>query len=273
MKFDDFHAHTSLSYCAEDPISPRHYVEAIERGGSLRRVAITNHGFALYFPEDLAWSWRYMTQPSLFDEHLEWGNRRFIPHLEEVEARRDRGLLTGIEVEMMEDGRLTVDPRLRDRLDVVVGSIHWLRKEGEPAARIADEWMAHTRALVRTGIDILGHPLRYLSNWVKPLPDGMVEFVVDQAAEAGVAVEINSHYVVEADLDLLLEADRREVPVVFSTDSHRFSEIGRFDYHEGLIARSGLAPEDLRLWTPERSAAAPSARAAVRSPGGTVGGN
>jgi histidinol phosphatase-like PHP family hydrolase len=253
MLFDDRHAHTAgLSYCVEDPISVADYVAAIERGETLQSVAITNHGFAIYFPYDLAWSWRYMTEPALFDEHLEWGNRRFIPHLDEVDSLRGRGLLTGVEVEMMADGRLTVDPRLIDRLDAIVGSVHWLREEGEAPERIVAAWMAHVRALARTGIDILGHPLRMLANWVRPLPAETVPFVVDVAREAGIAVEINSHYVVEADRELLLEAVRRDVPVTLSTDSHRFSEIGRFDYHLDLVARAGLRIEDLKLWRPSR---------------------
>jgi histidinol phosphatase-like PHP family hydrolase len=253
MLFDDFHAHTSLSYCAEDPISPRDYADAIARG-ALRRAAITNHGFALYFPEDLAWSWRYMTDPSLFDEYREWGNRRILPHLDEVESLRGQGLLTGMEVEMMADGRLTVDPEVRKRLDVLVGSVHWLPAEGLKEPRILDLWMDHTRALVRTGIDILGHPLRWLSTKVAQLPGEAVPFVVDLAREAGAALEINSHYIVALDRDLLLEAVRQGVPVTFSTDSHCLAEIGCFDYHRKLLDEAVLRPEDLRFWEPGRCA-------------------
>ena len=57
MTFDDYHAHTNLSYCCEEEITPQDYVRAIRRGRSLRSVAITNHGFAIYFPEDVAWRW------------------------------------------------------------------------------------------------------------------------------------------------------------------------------------------------------------------------
>jgi len=266
MLFDDFHVHTSLSYCAEDPISARDYAEAIARG-SLRRAAITNHGFALYFPEELAWSWRFMTDPSLFDEHLEWGNRRIVAHLEEVEALRGQGLLTGMEVEMMADGRLTVDPRIRNRLEVLVGSVHWLPSEGLEEPRILDLWMDHTRALVRTGIDILGHPLRWLSTQVPRLPEEAIGFVVEEAREAGVTIEINSHLVVGSDRAMLLEAVRRDVPITFSTDSHCLAEIGRFDYHRKLLDQAGLQPEDLRFWEPRRRSGATPAASAPSGPG------
>lgn len=253
MRIDDCHAHTSLSYCADRDISPGDYVDAIERGTTLRTVAITNHGFSVYFPEDLAWSWRFLEDPSLFDERLDWGNRRLVPHLDEVEALRDRGLRTGIEVEMMRDGRLTVDPRLRDRLEVIVGSVHVLRSDEKASGRIVDAWMRHVRELVGTGIHVLGHPLRWLGSKLGSIPAEVVPFVVEAARAADVAVEINSHYVVEADADLLLEAVRQGARVAFATDAHRASEIGRFDYHLGLVESVGLRIEDIRLWTGERA--------------------
>jgi histidinol phosphatase-like PHP family hydrolase len=251
MKFCDYHCHTSLSYCVEEAIAPADYARAIEREGALLRAAITNHGFAIYFPEDVAWSWRFMSEPSLFDERINWGNRRFIPHLEEVEALRDKGLLTGVEVEMMKDGRLTVDPELMDRLDVIVGSVHWLPVErNESPIEIVDVWMRHTRRLVQAGIHVLGHPLRWLESRVKQVPGEIVPFVVDAALEAGVAVEINSHFVVEAESDILREAVRRGAAVTFSADAHRLCEIGKFEYHLSLVERSGLRLDDVKLWAP-----------------------
>jgi histidinol phosphatase-like PHP family hydrolase len=263
MTFDDFHVHTSLSYCAGDPITPLDYAEAVAQG-RLRRAAITNHGFALHFPEELAWSWRFMTEPAIFDEYREWGNRRIRPHLDEVEALRDRGLLTGMEVEMMDDGRLTVDPEIRKRLEVLVGSVHWLPVDGLGEPRIVKAWMRHTKDLVRTGIDILGHPLRWLATQVAVPPREATDFVVETAREAGVALEINSHYVVDGDRDLLLAAKANDLPIVFSTDSHAFAEIARFDYHLRLLAEAGLRPEDLRFWEPRPRAGSPAPGIAFR---------
>jgi len=255
MTFDDYHAHTNLSYCCDDAVTPQQYVKAIQRDASLRRVAITNHGFAIYFPEDLAWRWEFMTDPSLFDRHLTWGNERLVRHLDEVDALRDQGLLTGVEVEMMADGRLTVDPDLVDRLDVIVGSVHWLPvswQAGNDPAEILDVWLAHVQRLVRTGIDVLGHPLRWLTGQVEVIPDAIVPHVVELARQAGVAVEINAHYVVETDVPLIREAARTDTAVTFCTDAHRRDEIGQFIYHLDLLKHAGLTVDDLRFWHPTR---------------------
>jgi len=255
MKFDDNHAHTNLSYCCEGNITPKDYAAALRKGDPMRSAAITTHGFAIYFPKELAWSWKFMLDPSIFDEHLRWGNERLLRHLDEVDAFRDDGLLTGVEVEMMDDGRLTVDPKLKDRLDVIVGSIHWLpvgRQGGNDPAEILDLWLAHTSRLVRTGIDILGHPLRWLSAQIDHVPREIVPHVVNLAREAGVAIEINAHYVVNTDADLLLETIRTNTPVTFCTDAHRLDEIGHFGYHRKLLDDLDLTLDRIVMWSPSR---------------------
>jgi len=255
MEFDDYHAHTNLSYCCEASLTPTDYAEAIRRNQSLRSVAITNHGFAIYFPEEIAWQWEFMIHPSLFDEHLAWGNKRLARHLDEVDALREAGLLTGIEVEMMADGRLTVDPNLVDRLDVIVGGVHWLPvswRGGSDPGEILDVWLSHTQRLVRTGIDVLAHPMRWLSGQVDRIPDEIVPHVVQLAHEAGVAVEINAHYIVETDVPLLREAVRTGTPVTFCTDAHRHEEVGHFTYHLHLLEQAGLTVDDLTFWQPTR---------------------
>jgi histidinol phosphatase-like PHP family hydrolase len=255
MEFDDYHAHTNLSYCCEDCITPWEYVAAIRTGRQMRRAAITNHGFAIYFPKELAWSWKFMLDPSIFDECRGWGNERFLRHLDEVDSLRGRGLLSGVEVEMMSDGRLTVDPALIDRLDVVVGSVHWLpvsRHTGADPAEILDVWLAHTCQLLRTGIDVLGHPLRWLSAQIDHVPREITPHVVDLARQAGVAIEINAHYVVDTDAELLVEARKAAVPVTFCTDAHRPDEIGHFGYHRKLLDDLDLTLDDIRFWSPTR---------------------
>ncbi len=255
MIFDDLHAHTNLSYCCENAITPHDYVRAIRRNGVLRSVAITNHGFAIYFPEPVAWQWRFMTEPAMFDDQRVWGNERLRRHLDEVDVLRDEGLLTGVEVEMMSDGRLTVDPKLVDRLDVIVGSVHWLAptwQHGGSPGDVLTEWLTHTRQLIRAGIDVLGHPLRWISGQSPRIPAEVVCEVVEACREAEVAVEVNAHQIVHADMPMLQEVARTGTPVTFCTDAHEPNEIGEFDYHRRLLERAELTADDLTFWTPTR---------------------
>lgn len=253
MIIDDCHAHTNLSYCCDVNVGLREYVEAIEREPDLRSVAVTNHGFAIYFPEDTAWTWEFMDDPSLFDAQRAWGNARLSRHLDAVEELAEAGLRSGVEVEMMCDGRLTVDPLFVDRLDVIVGSVHWLptswRTNAEPRLILSD-WMGHVQQLVESGIHVLGHPLRWLSGQVQSVPDEIVPMVVEWAREAGVAIEINAHYIVDTDVRLLVEAARTGTPITFCTDAHRRDEIGRFEYHMDLLRRAGLDEGDVIFWQP-----------------------
>ncbi|MBN1341357.1 MAG: hypothetical protein JXQ73_01690 [Phycisphaerae bacterium] len=257
MKFNDYHAHTSLSYCCDIGITPRTYADVVQRTDSLESVAITNHGFAIYFPEPTAWRWEFMTDPAMFDEQRDWGNERLLRHLDAVDEFREKGLRTGVEVEMMSDGRLTVDPKLADRLDVIVGSVHWLpvswNTGGDPG-EILDFWLAHTHRLCQAGIDVLGHPLRWISGQVDGVPKEIVPTIVEMARDANVAIEINAHYIVETDVPLIREAARTGARVTFCTDAHRRDEIGRFDYHLELLEEAGLTMDSLTFWQPSRRA-------------------
>ncbi len=253
MIFDDLHAHTNLSYCCDVNVGLQEYVDAIRHEDALRSVAVTNHGFAVYFPEDVAWQWGFMVDPSLFDAQREWGNARLSRHLDAVEELADQGLRTGMEVEMMCDGRLTVDPRLVDRLDVLVGSVHWLPaswRTGYEPRDVLREWMLHVQQLLRSGIDVLGHPLRWLSGQIEVVPDELVPMVVEWARQADVAIEINAHYIIDTDVRLLVEAARTGTPVTFCTDAHRRDEIASFEYHIDLMRRAALSADDIVFWQP-----------------------
>lgn len=97
--------------------------------------------------------------------------------------------LTGIEVDILEDGSLDQDEDLLARLDVVVASVHsHLRMPREP--------MTHrmVRALANPHVDVLGHCTGRIVTGRKHRPES--EFEVDIVLEAcrqfGVALEVNS---------------------------------------------------------------------------------
>jgi putative hydrolase len=99
-------------------------------------------------------------------------------------------LLTGIEVDILEDGSLDQEPELLDRLDVVVASVHsklrMLSDEMTPrmVAAIADP---HT--------DVLGHCTGRLvtgGRGTRPESEFDAEIVFAACARFGVAVEVNS---------------------------------------------------------------------------------
>jgi putative hydrolase len=112
--------------------------------------------------------------------------------LEVVDALNDElepfRILTGIEVDILEDGSLDQEPELLARLDVVVASVHSkLRMDPEPmtARMVAAIDSPHT--------DILGHCTgRILVGRGRPESRFDHDAVFDACARTGTAVEINS---------------------------------------------------------------------------------
>jgi putative hydrolase len=103
-------------------------------------------------------------------------------------------LLTGIEVDILEDGTLDQDPELLARLDVVVASVH--SKLAMPAPQMTKRMLA---AIENPDADILGHCTgRMVMAREGRNPKGRPESqfdaraVFEACAEHGTAVEINS---------------------------------------------------------------------------------
>ncbi len=97
-------------------------------------------------------------------------------------------LLTGIEVDILEDGTLDQEPELLERLDVVVASVHSkLRSPGEAMTR------RMVTAIANPHMNVLGHCTGRLVAGGRKRPES--EFEADLVFEAcrrfGVAVEIN----------------------------------------------------------------------------------
>jgi putative hydrolase len=97
-------------------------------------------------------------------------------------------LLSGIEVDILDDGTLDQTPQMLGRLDVVVASVH---------SKLKMESQAMTRRMVRAvrdpHTDVLGHCTgRLVTGRGRPQSRFDAETVFEACADAGVAVEINS---------------------------------------------------------------------------------
>ncbi|WP_059014841.1 PHP domain-containing protein [Mycobacterium sp. M26] len=99
-------------------------------------------------------------------------------------------ILTGIEVDILEDGTLDQDPELLDRLDVVVASVH---------SKLAMDAPSMTRRMVRAvsnaRVNVLGHCTGRLvagARGLRPESSFDAEKVFEACREHRTAVEINS---------------------------------------------------------------------------------
>jgi putative hydrolase len=117
--------------------------------------------------------------------------QRLREQLVEVAARNAElapfRILTGIEVDILDDGSLDQEPELLAELDLVVASVHsGLRS---PAPEMTKRMLA---AIANPNVDVLGHCTgRKISRRGRPESQFDAEAVFAACAEHGVAVEVN----------------------------------------------------------------------------------
>ena len=166
-------------------------------------------------------------------------------------------LLSGIEVDILDDGALDQDDALLDELDVVVASAH---------SKLRMDAAAMTRRLVAAAshprVDVLGHVTGRLiagERGTRPPSTFDARAVFDACAAHGVAVEINARPEREDPPDELI-AVALEAGCLFAIDSdaHAPGQLGLLDEGAARAERAGVPPERivttwpldrLRAWT------------------------
>jgi putative hydrolase len=166
-------------------------------------------------------------------------------------------LLSGIEVDILEDGGLDQTEGLLGRLDVVVASAHSQLRMDAPAM---------TRRLVAAvsdpHVDVLGHVTGRLvegSRGTRPPSQFDARAVFDACAEHGVAVEINSRPErQDPPDDLIALALGAGCLFAIDSDAHAPGQLGLLDEGAARAERAGVPAERivttwpldrLREWT------------------------
>ena len=184
---------------------------------------------------------------------------RLLQQLEEIEALNEQlapfRILSGMEVDILEDGSLDQDEDLLERLDVVVASVHSkLRMPGQDMTR------RMVMAVASPHVDILGHCTgRKVVGRGRPQSEFDPEIVFAACARFGTAVEINCRPErqdpPEELLQLALDWDCR---ISIDTDAHAPGQLEWQAYGCDKAARMGIEPEriintlsadDLVAWT------------------------
>jgi len=173
----------------------------------------------------------------------------------DVVARYDGGdfrLLSGIEVDILDDGALDQVPQLLDRLDVVVASVHSKLKMDR------DEMTARMLAAIRDPhTDVLGHCTGRLvegSRGTRGQSAFDARAVFEACAEHGVAVEINSRPERQDPPDELI-ALALDAGCLFSIDSdaHAPGQLGLIDLGAERAEANGVpADQIVTTWPVDR---------------------
>jgi putative hydrolase len=188
---------------------------------------------------------------------------RLLQQLDEIEALNEGlmnapspfRILTGMEVDILEDGSLDQDVDLLERLDVVVASVH-------SKLRMPEQEMTRrmVMAVASPHVDILGHCTgRKVVGTGRPQSQFDADIVFAACAQFGTAVEINCRPErqdpPEELLQLALDWDCR---ISIDTDAHAPGQLEWQTYGCDKAAKMGIEPErivntmsadDLLAWT------------------------
>ncbi len=172
-------------------------------------------------------------------------------------------VLTGIEVDINEDGSLDQDPDLLAQLDVVVASVH--SKLRMPGAEMTERMLT---AIANPLVDVLGHCTGRMVTGNRKRPESQfdADAVFAACAEHGVAVEINSRPErLDPPRRLLRQAVEAGCVFTVDTDAHA---PGQLDWLAGGCERAVACgvPADrvLNTWPVEKLLA----RTGATRPGG-----
>lgn len=154
-------------------------------------------------------------------------------------------LLTGIEVDILENGSLDQTPELLQDVDVVVASVHWkLRmKSHEMTPRMI-------AAIANPNTNVLGHCTnkRVITSrgrtTVRPPSEFDADAVFDACAAHDVAVEINSQPArSDPPDDLIVRALEKGCLFSIDSDAHAPGELSLLDMGAARAQKLGVPPE------------------------------
>ena len=161
-------------------------------------------------------------------------------------------ILTGIEVDILEDGSLDQEPELLERLDVVVASVH---------SKLSMDAPSMTRRMIKAvtnpHADVLGHRTGRLvtgGRGIRPESKFDAEKVFTACRDAGTAVEINSRPERRDPPTRLLNL-ALEIGCLFSidTDSHAPGQLEFLGYGAQRALDAGVPTERIvNAWSAEK---------------------
>ncbi|MGH3567002.1 MAG: PHP domain-containing protein [Pseudonocardia sp.] len=160
-------------------------------------------------------------------------------------------VLSGIEVDILDDGALDQDEELLAQLDIVVASVH--SKLRMPAAEMTQRMLA---AVTNPLVDVLGHCTGRMITGSRKRPESQFDAaaVFAACAEHGVAVEVNSRPErLDPPKRLLRLAVEGGCEFTIDTDAHAPGQLDWLDYGCSRAADCGVSAGRIRnTWPVDR---------------------
>lgn len=218
----DLHMHTRET----DGRATLEEMAELARNAGYEYIAITDHSKALAMANGL-------------DE------ARVMKFAERVRRLNEEGnlgihIFSGIECDILRDGKMDLDDSALAELDFVIGSVH--SHMNLTSAEMTDRMLA---AIANPHVRAIGHPTGRILMHREPYPFDF-ERIATACAESGVWLEINaSPERLDIHGPLLRSAKSKGVKFVISTDAHHPKHLGNMRYGVVTARRGWLTKEDV----------------------------
>lgn len=218
----DLHMHTRET----DGRATLEEMAELAKAAGYEYIAITDHSKALAMANGL-------------DEE------RVVRFAERVRRLNEEGSLgihifSGIECDILRDGKMDLDDSALAELDFVIGSVH--SHMNLTSAEMTDRLLA---AIANPHVRAIGHPTGRILMHREPYPFDF-ERIASACAERGVWLEINaSPERLDIHGPLLRSAKSKGVKFVISTDAHHPKHLGNMRYGVVTARRGWLTKEDV----------------------------
>lgn len=217
----DLHAHTR----ATDGHNSLRDMALAARERGFEYLAITEHS-------------KHVTIAHGLDE------RRLLAEIDEIDALNAQlsgiTILKGIEVDILDDGKLDLPDRLLARLDIVIGAVH--SQLHLPREKQTERIL---RAMDRPYFHILAHPTGRLIQEREPYDVDMPR-IIRQARSRSCFLELNAHPERMDLLDTYCQLAKEEgVLVSINSDAHSVLDFNNLRFGVGQARRGWLAKSDV----------------------------
>ncbi|MDQ0289718.1 metallophosphoesterase [Oligosphaera ethanolica] len=231
----DCHTHSRFAYCCDD------LDVAIERRLmdmlNIERVAVTEHSGHLFFTARDYWSIRDWFRGSPVRPPENDRSEAYLQHVKDMVASDPR-FLSGLEVDIDHNGQLLINDRLRQNLDFLIGSIHFLDDPKAPEA--PDQFLFMAEKLMATGvIRAIAHPYRVFTwDGVGCKPAHTFDTMVAMLKRYNVAAELSFHHN-RPSPEFFRKCLDAGVKISFGSDTHSLFKLGFFNPHFDFLRSIG----------------------------------
>ncbi len=229
----DFHMHTELAYCGEN----MNMKDALRLAGlnRLRDIAFVEHSGQLYY-----------TESDFMGGNFRWGHTPESDRMAELrrvyaDGEKYGSFRYGLEVDADNWSNVVLRDTDRDYARIRLGAIHFLPhgRCGGNGPELNRHFMERVEALLKSGVDILAHPLRIFAWSGLEKPEELYEPLADLLKKYGVAAEVNFHSN-SPEPEFFDLCVRKGVKISLGSDSHNLYEVGFLYPHIRFLKQLGV---------------------------------